>query len=70
MRITRILLTTPIANLTHEQEYMELKKALQSDARLTSFLPEYHSEQAFRIFLQQLLAHLDSLRPWSENPSA
>jgi hypothetical protein len=67
-RIARWLLSRPLWDLTQQQEYDALADALRSDAQLTEFIPERHTEEAYRDFLRRLLARLDEARPWPELP--
>jgi hypothetical protein len=67
-RIARWLLSQPLWDLTQQQEYDALAEALRSDAQLTEFIPEPHTEEAYRDFLRRLLARLDAARPWPELP--
>ena len=67
-RIARWLLSQPPWALTQQQEYDALADALRSDAQLTEFIPEPHTEEAYRDFLRRLLARLDETRPWPELP--
>jgi hypothetical protein len=64
----RSLLTDPLFDLTPEQEYAALARALESDETLTDFVPVPHSEQDYRDFLRRLLDRLDAMRPWPELP--
>lgn len=65
-RIARWLLGEPLWDLTQQQEYDALAEALRSDAQLTEFIPEAHTEEAYRDFLRRLLARLDEARPWPD----
>jgi hypothetical protein len=67
-RIAHWLLGQPIWDLTQQQEYDALADALRSDAQLTKFIPDRHTEEAYRDFLRRLLARLDEARPWPELP--
>jgi hypothetical protein len=67
-RIARWLLGQPLWELTQQQEYDALADALRSDAQLTEFIPDRHTEEAYRDFLRRLLARLDQVRPWPELP--
>jgi hypothetical protein len=67
-RIAHWLLGQPLWDLTQQQEYDALADALRSDAQLTKFIPEPHTEEAYRDFLRRVLARLDEARPWPELP--
>jgi hypothetical protein len=66
--IAHSLLSRPLWDLTRQQEYDALAEALRSDAQLTEFIPDRHTEEAYRDFLRRLLARLDAARPWPELP--
>ena len=67
-RIAHWLLGQPLWDLTQQQEYDALAEALRSDAQLTEFIPEPHTEEAYRDFLRRVLARLDEARPWPNLP--
>jgi hypothetical protein len=66
--IAHLLLSRPLWAFTQQQEYDALAEALRSDAQLTAFIPEPHTEEAYRDFLRRVLARLDAARPWPELP--
>ncbi len=66
--IARHLIDRPLVDRTAEQQYAALAEAAETGTDLTQLEPEAHSEADFRAFMSMVVAQMDALRPWPEQP--
>lgn len=67
-RVAIELVTDPLWSLTAEEEYNALAFGLDSGSPIPSDALTSESEKDIRLFLSEVAAHMQELRPWPKRP--